>query len=208
MVIYIVLSSFRVESKEMGAKREKREFTPEEINFAHRFGAFLYTLDRAVFPATPFKRIGLVKGRKANKGQISYFAPPEDRYAVGGYNLPTFFLKETRKKVWEIRPKPVYASRQVRSLDEVIISIAAHEVRHRLQHLEPTLRRFRPESAEAVREEWLKALLKRAGAFCTLVDDLCVNEFDAKVVEYIVIQALQHGAVIQEIAQLIRQQAP
>lgn len=213
------LQEIRENLKREGAKKE-------DIKLALAIMVRLETLDGMVFPENPVTinfsikrhRFGYVAGHFPDKSS-------ETRYNIYLCGLVAS-LKEWKnsKSLW------IPGNRKDRRLvrltwDELLVSIAAHEVRHRVQFDYP-LRKFSPRSSSLVKDEPLRSIIefnelefeerykiyireKKSKTFIS--ERINRKEFDASTIERLVAHMVhrKHAySLRKEIVAAIKLQAP
>ena len=214
------LKEIRKELKAKGAKKE-------DIKIALAVLARLESLDRLVFPENPATinfsirkhRFGYPIGYHPNKNT-------EVRYSIYLDGVAGFFQEEKKKRGLWI---PRSSKNQTRFLrltwEELLVSIVAHEIRHRVQQ-DCSLKKFSPKVANLVEDELLKAIIEfnelefeerrkiyiRDNKSKTFIKDR-VNrkEFDASVIERLVANMIHRKnaySLREKIVSAIRLQVP
>lgn len=177
----------------------KRKFTEVEEKTAQKITDTIGWLDKLVFPGNPVKKITLIKGRPKNPRVYVSYIPSEntedgvDHYQICGYGLDKCIKKEMKAKRvillyddgaerirWENLPKI--------SEQELLIGYAAHEVRHRVQEhfkIEPFSPNLKDIDSPYIRRiiKFIKILFEEGPP-----EGDYKLEFDAKTIEYIVIE--------------------
>lgn len=194
----------------------------EDIEMALAVLVRLEAIDRMVFPKnTAIINFSIGKGRFGhpighNKRKAKY-----NIYLDG---LANFFQEEKRKKCLWIPKRP--KSLLLRATqEELLISIAAHEVRHRVQS-DCSIKKFSSKNVDLIKDKLLRAVVrfnilefeerekiyirdKESKAF--IKDRINRREFDASVIERLVAIKVHQKNVYnlrEEIISTIRLEAP
>lgn len=180
----------------------KRNLTEVEEKTVQKIADAIGWLDKLVFPGNPVKKITLVKGRPKNPRVYVYYIPSEntedgvDHYQIYGYGLDEYIKKEmrtirvilllgTERIIWENQPEI--------SEEELIISHAVHETRHRAQE-RLSIKLISPDSKD-VEDIYVKAVIKFVKTMFNIKPPRGNYnlEFDAVVVEYIIREMWHRG---------------
>ncbi len=93
------------------------------------------------------------------------------------------------------------------SLEEILIAIAVHEIRHRLQYYYPE-RIFSPQDYQDTNNEYLKRVFRYVEALCREIytsSEEFKKEFDAAVIEHIIVDKWHHNKRnFSEIARIVK----
>ena len=214
------LKELKKELKEKGAKKE-------DIKMALRALICLEGIDRLVFPENP-ATINFSIG----KYRLGFFAAhrlpseqTEARYNIYINGLAKSLREEKKEGLWI----PNVSKNQFRPMrptwEELLVYVAAHEVRHRVQH-DCSLKRFSPKSANLVKDELLKSTIKfnelvfkesknvyikdnRSKAY--IKGRINRKEFDAIAIERLIAAKIHRKNIknlLEEIVSTIKMQAP
>jgi hypothetical protein len=190
----------------------------EDVKAAEYMVPFIGALDEAVFSREQACQICLVPTHKHSyEAKIAYAKKEEGRteeYLLYLNGLSEFLFEDFENKhfiatrdIENYKPSLRGVSRW-----QICISIAAHEVRHRLQHKEG-VRKFTPRSYLRVKDPQLSCVIEFCGYLDKAKEDLFVEEgrsqryikyklnrreFDAKVIEYLVLGST-HGKSPEQI---------
>lgn len=214
------LKKIRKELKEKGAKTE-------DIRVALAMLVCLEALDRLVFPENPATINFSI--RKHRFGYPIVYHPNKDtetRYSIYLDGIAGFFQEEKKGGGLYI---PMGSKNQFRpikpTLKELLVHIAAHEVRHRVQH-DCFLKKFSPRSANLIRDGLLKLIIEFEGLVfeesrkiyirenrskAYIKDRTNRKEFDASVIERLVAKMIHRKnaySLREEIVSVIKMQAP
>jgi hypothetical protein len=218
------LSTLKEIRKELKDKRYKKE----DINMAFAISRRLETLDRMVFPENP-SPIGFSM-RKNRFGFLAAHGPPEKdtglRYFIHVEGINELVHEEKNKKWFFIPKNSNREAKLVRfTWEELLVSVAAHEVRHRVQH-DCSIKKFSPRSACLIEDHILRSVIefnkkefeKREQIYIRdnepkvyIKNRINRKEFDASTIEIFITNKI-HGkdaySLREEIARIIKLQAP
>lgn len=184
-----------------------RDFTKEEERIVKEATDFIAMLDRLVFPNNPIKTIHWITGKPSDFDSmrstmvtsadcyIGYNSPEQSPDGEEGYHI---FCHEIDKWLEDRKKEPIVLMTKMLSgatfdqmprlsEQEVIVGLAAHEVRHRAQSFLQFLY-FSPEIIPALSDRYIRnviGLLKHCLDNTSQPPGDYVREFDAKVVELI-----------------------
>ena len=201
----------------LNAKRIKKV----DIGAALTLKAFIEKLDRKIFPRSPAPvRISLEKSRA--RYIAAYCHRPFDSYSIFVRNLNESLKKEGTIASWyllvekEGTLKPTRPARRL-ALETIMASVAAHEVRHRIQkHFRPCL--FEPKHERELNSDLsvniryittalfdiMKKGYKREKQRKKYVRHrINHSEFDAMTVEWLAHQLLQQKFLLEKIVPLL-----
>ena len=214
------LKELKKELKEKGAKKE-------DIKVALRMLVCLAGLDRLVFPENPATvnfsigkyRLGFFTAHRLPSEQT------EARYNIYINGLAKSLREEKKEGLWILNVSKNQFRPMRPTWEELLVHIAAHEVRHRVQR-DCSLKKFSPKSANLVKDELLKSTIK----FNELVFEESRNiyigenrskayikgrinrkEFDARVIERLIAAKIHRKNIkdlLEEIVSVIKLQAP
>ncbi|MDP3093242.1 MAG: hypothetical protein Q8N16_00570 [bacterium] len=175
-------------------------------------------LDALVLPGDPIPaEIVFTVPAKDDYGKRSYvrYTSGEEsgeRYVVFVVGIAAYLEKQTQGKDTKKHLALIkglgaddFATLPVFTMEELIVAIASHEIRHRLQDQKPALRMFSPTNVSSWSPELrpLGEAFKTAFAKGFLGGDV-QSEFDAKIVEYLAGLAARLGKNPEEIAAVIK----
>jgi hypothetical protein len=187
----------------------------EDFATALVLGGIIKALDELVFKEKTTKVKVVDIKPKENEAFVRY-QPEEDYYEIDGYiddivvkqarmyrHFPFEMLKEGKDRLKEWYKFPPYSE------IEYLISLAAHEVRHRVQcKLSVTV--FSLENALDAKDPYLKGLIKFV-EMCfkkePLTSKYTDKEFDAKIIFWLTGKILQKNGNLSEIALIIQEDA-
>lgn len=173
-----------------------RELTEKEDEIATIIAGYLDMMDKSVFPEKPIKNIFIVENPPLNDrgGSVLYISEEKDisgegeHYLICGYGIDKKIEKAKEDPVKNILIKEFGKSDQdtpIPSSEEVIIGLAVHEVRHRVQEYFSKKKLFTPEIANEIKSDYLKKLIKFLELICLDKPDVkgSDRQFDALVIE-------------------------
>ena len=209
----------------------ENEITEEDIRMALKASNAIEKLDNELF-ADKFIPAALNR-QKARRGAIACYVKPqegaEEQYviyvpgfaqaleAATSYKLR--FVLDEDGSVNTRRSKD--SSEPVYTVNEVILGMASHEVRHRIQHNWPNLVLFSPEHVQSINDDpLLKTLLefhilvneeeakewRERGDSEEEIADKSRQEYDARVVEGLVHSKLNEFLTIEDWANVVKSQ--
>ena len=158
-------------------------------------------LDKEVFSENPIKKIIILKMRPPSEAKRIAYIPEEDavsnepeHYVIYDYGLKKIIEQECRKRVISLSESGRSEDFTKITLEEVFIGIAAHEVRHRVQHL-LSIEWFSPEHAKTIDDPYFRRLIEfRRFIFASHPPEgNYQREFDAKVIENLVVEKWHYG---------------
>lgn len=180
-------------------KKVKRRLTEAEEKIAQKIADAIGWLDKLVFPGDPIKKITVIRGRPKSESQgvdVGYVSKENtedgiEHYQIFGYGIDEEIKKELEKRIILLKGKKKinYQSLPKITLEELLIGIAAHEVRHRVQHHFP-IELISYEILEDIANSYVKGLIE----FIKLLFEQeppegdYKQEFDAKSIEYMIIE--------------------
>lgn len=146
------------ELQEKGVERENIEAA---LALMKRMGF----LDRKIFPENPAAFNFALK--ENSSGDFAGFIRPEKdgkerSYQICVKDLAECFKEEKSKKVPIFGPERQLKLKKYQNEGQFLISIAAHEVRHRIQH-DNFIRKFSPEDTKLVQDPLLRNIIKFYG---------------------------------------------
>ena len=184
----------------------KRELSQAEMSTAQKIADAIGVLDKLVFPEDPIKKIVVVQGKPKIKSRawVSYVSSDKtedgvDFYQIYGYGLDKcvekaidttrvmlFQSKEKKLTRWEDSPKI--------SEQELIVSWAVHEVRHRVQDHFRSDELFSPDLG-IIKNPRIREVIKFIRIMFRIrpPEGDYKLEFDATVVEYIIREMWHRG---------------
>ena len=204
------LQSWEETKKEL----EKRGIEKENIKIAFEIAERIKTLDRIIFPEKPRPFCFVLK--ESHPGQSATYGPDKADDEERSYSI---ILENLSKNL--IEEKMVVRGRKY-TWEELLMALAAHEVRHRLQ-FNSSIRRFSPEAANSVDDRFLRdvirlvglefnrkrQILNERGATKEYIEHvLDPLEFDAEVIEKTVAHKVHEKAPLDEIISTIQMQSP
>lgn len=170
-------------------------------------------LDKEVFLENPIKKIIILIMRPPSEAKRIAYISEEDavsnepeHYVIYDYGLKKIIEQERQKRVILLSKSGKSEDFTKMTLEEVFIGIAAHEVRHRVQHLLP-IEWFSPEHAKTIDAPYFRSLIEfRKFIFAShSLEGNYQREFDAKVIENLVVEKWHYGErMYSRIAELIR----
>jgi hypothetical protein len=170
-------------------------------------------LDKEVFSENPIKRIIILRMRPPSEAKRIAYIPEEgavsnepEHYVIHNYGLKKIIDQECRKRVILLSESERSKDFIKMTLEEVFIGIAAHEVRHRVQHLLP-IEWISPEHARTIDDPYFRRLIEFRRIIFTShpPEGNYQREFDAKVIENLVVEKWHYGERNHSrIAELIR----
>lgn len=214
------LKELRKGLREKGAKRE-------DIKAALKMLVYLGGLDRLVFPGNT-ATINFVVGKYRHGFFAAHRLPNGQTEA--GYNiyvngLAKSLREEKKEGLWILNVSKNQFRPMRPTWEELLVHIAAHEVRHRAQR-DYSLKKFSPGSANSVKNGFLKRIIR----FNELVFEESKNiyiaenkskayikgrinraEFDAGVIERLIAAKIYRKNIkdlLEEIVSTIKMQAP
>ncbi len=172
----------------------ERDAKKSEWDVLLKLSRFITRLDELVFPENPIQNIFCVLMRPEKDFGIAAYTPKKvnsgkkpECYSVFSYELDKKVAEEVKERIKLQRQ----AVRGLRNRnwpqiipEEVFISTAVHEVRHRLQHRLP-IRFFSSDDAEEINDPLMKAVVKATEVLFKHDPPIgdYAKEFDAKVIE-------------------------
>ena len=158
-------------------------------------------LDKEVFLENPIKKIIILRMRPPSEAKRIAYIPEEDvvsnepeHYVIYDYGLKKIIEQERQKRVILLSKSGKSEDFTKMTLEEVFIGIAAHEVRHRVQHL-LSIEWFSPERAKTIDAPYFRSLIEfRKFIFAShSLEGNYQREFDAKVIENLVVEKWHYG---------------
>lgn len=194
----------------------KRKWTKQDKKMATQFAKILSGLDKLVFPDNPIPKIRFFSDTKPKKiPYISYGfkkckSRKNDCYTVFGCgfskkvrlqcNFKQHLIWGQRKKNGRIKDVELFDSKHPLRIKDVLFGMAAHEVRHRLQ-FHRLIRLIKKNCSRFYKDIYL-FYLKQIAAKSTFGlykyykgnnAKRREDEFDATMVEYLVISLIHYG---------------
>lgn len=166
------------------------------MEMAQRIANEIGAMDGLIFPEDPIPEIAIVRMEPPKNRVISYVPKGEgedEHYSIYGYGLDKWVERELKIRIillrdWEEGHKR-YEDHPQRTLAELLVGIAAHEVRHRLQYLDDEIQMFSPEDAERIEDPYGWRLVEFQISYFANVppEDMegrdYRKEFDAEIIE-------------------------
>lgn len=182
----------------------KRKLTDAEEKMVQRIANVIGKLDGLVFPENSINKITAVRAKPPSGFyRFSYFSPENaedgiEHYQIYGYGVDKVINEERKKRVillQELKRKEYeYEDLPKLTLEEILIGLAAHEVRHRVQYHLP-IELLSLELLDEIDNSYVRGLID----FIKLLyeeeppkGDYNL-EFDAKSIEYMVIEMWHWG---------------
>ncbi len=199
---------------------KRKELTEEELKIAEILSKTIERLDRIVFPENPIEVFVLQCFPPDEAERFGYCSEAPnfindysgELYFIFGGGLAERIEKEKQKSIMlfkdsELLKAPDQLPRL--SLEEVLIILAVHEVRHRVYQHFPE-RFFSPQDWQNTNNEY--KYLKRAFRYVELLcreiytsSEEFKKEFDAAVIEHIVVEKWHYGRRnLSEIARIVK----
>lgn len=181
----------------------KRELREAEKDIAQKVADAIGRLDELVFSGNPIGKIIVVRRKKAkgDSWRIGYVSPENagsegEHYRIHGYGLDKHIQEEQKKRVILLKElkKGRYEDLPSPTLEELLVGIAAHEVRHRVQrHFLIDL--LSPDIPQDVTNQYIQGLIRyRKIAFEVEPPKGDYRlEFDAKAIEYMIVEMWHFG---------------
>jgi len=215
--------------QEIGQELKEKGVEERNIKMALALMKRIGALDRKIFPENPASFIFALK--EDIPGDFAGFVRPEKdekerSYQITVKNIAEYIKEEEGKKV------PIFGpERQLKfqkyDKEQFLISVAAHEIRHRVQH-DHSIKNFSPEDAKLVDDQLLRYIIEfyeiefeerekiyrrenKSEEF--IKKKLGPKEFDAMVIEKFVANKLHKKPIttpeeLEEIVSMIKIVAP
>ena len=178
--------------------------TEKERRLAEQLSFFIERLDGIIFPENAIEVFVLTHPPPNESERFRYcsqtpsFIPnyEGELYLIFGGGLVERIKEEQQKKIILFSKQEIEKETNdllFLSLEEVLIALAVHEVRHRIQHHYPE-RIFSSRDAERINNAYLKRLFIYITLLCEQISpDTFKEEFDASLVEHWAIEEWHWG---------------
>ncbi len=188
----------------------------EKLRIALRLAGIISKLDKLVFGENKIeKKIVIIRKKPEENETFVWYMPKEknperkDYYKILGYadKIVAEGLKNSRHiSVAEQKSGKSYGELQSLTEDELLIGIAAHEIRHGLQYYD-LVDLFSPEDAEYIKDPELRLLINFVNKSFELNPPITApreKEFDARIIEHLASKKWHEKESFEEIAKIIK----
>ena len=192
-----------------------RGLTEEELKITERFSNTIERLDKIVFPENPIE-VFVLQCSPLDEAKRFQYCPKApnfisnyrgELYLIFGGKLPQRIEEEKNKSIMLFKDselsKNIYQLPKF-SLEEVLIGLSVHEIRHRFQYHNKN-KILSPRDVERINDPYLKRLFRYVSLLCEQISPNSFDkEFDAAVVEHIVVELWHEGErSLERIAKII-----
>ncbi len=195
----------------------------EDIEMSAKIAKRIKVLDNIIFPKKPAHiDLSIIK---SDFGHLVAYFPGEAQYIIYLDGIAEVFERMQKiKRFWLYSNNFLQYGLNIPTLEELLISIASHEIRHRIQY-QFSVKKFSSESINDIKDNYLKAIVEFIALAFEKKYQSCIkkhkteeyindrinnNEFDAEVVEFLFINSIRQNPELsyEEIALLLKLEAP